>query len=264
MPEAAIAPGADIAAPTDNPPTRIARAQSPVPASQAEERPVWLQGDHETAKAYGDFEVYRDMGKDRSLAHVARRVGKSIPYLTRLSGRYEWVARCRAFDQENTRREDEGRREAQRAAASVLADERKRRERELLDRQLDTASALLTIARRKLRPPRHLVDAAKTGDPADVAALEDWTPSAEDMRVATTGMDKSIHHSRLALGLPTQISQQDIVLKEQVTESTEISDTVVRLLEEFVCDDCKALILPHLARLRERIAGVRSQLPAGG
>lgn len=52
----------------------------------------------ESAKAFAAFEVYRDMGLDRSLRRVAEGLARNVKTLARLSKRNEWVKRVAAFD----------------------------------------------------------------------------------------------------------------------------------------------------------------------
>lgn len=59
---------------------------------------AWERQDSETSPAWGAFLLYRDMGGNRSLEKVARKVGKSRPLMERWSRRYDWVERARAFD----------------------------------------------------------------------------------------------------------------------------------------------------------------------
>jgi hypothetical protein len=58
----------------------------------------WERQQGETAKAYEAFVIYRDMGLERSLAKVGRRLGISTKYIERLSKRWRWRERTRAFD----------------------------------------------------------------------------------------------------------------------------------------------------------------------
>lgn len=215
----------------------------------------WEQQPGETLGNYIDFTAYRDMGRTRSLRDLAPLVDKSVPYLGRVSKQRNWVARARAFDDEQVRLGEERTREEERAARADLAAKAQTRRNEAIERQYDTATALLTIARRLMTPPKELRDQVKaTGD---ASLLDAWVPNADNMRAATAAMDKAIHHQRLAMGLPTDVTRQDVVLRQQVIEAADVQDTVIRLIEEFVCDDCKAVLLPHLRRVRERVAALQ-------
>ena len=63
--------------------------------------------DSDTDKSYAAFRRYLEMGPDRSLERVVSAVGKKSGYsrvVARWSSRHNWVARARAYDDdENTR-----------------------------------------------------------------------------------------------------------------------------------------------------------------
>lgn len=63
----------------------------------------------ESAKAFQAFAIYRDLGPDRSLERTAQALSKSSRVLAEWSGKYDWTARARAFD------------EASAAKASIIA-----------------------------------------------------------------------------------------------------------------------------------------------
>ena len=58
----------------------------------------WLRLKNETPKAYQAFELYRNMGLARSIQKVGEELGKNPKALARLSSKYGWVERARAFD----------------------------------------------------------------------------------------------------------------------------------------------------------------------
>lgn len=58
----------------------------------------WERLTNETAAAFSGFVQYRDMGPERSLAKVARLMGKLKPNLERWSAKHEWVKRTQAWD----------------------------------------------------------------------------------------------------------------------------------------------------------------------
>jgi hypothetical protein len=64
---------------------------------QLEDRP-WDRLPGEGTRAHAAFAAYRDLGADRSLAKVARTLGKSTGLLERWSRVHHWVSRCRDFD----------------------------------------------------------------------------------------------------------------------------------------------------------------------
>lgn len=52
----------------------------------------------ESSKAFEAFTVYRDLGAGRSTDLVSQRLRKSIALIQRWSREYDWVQRCRAYD----------------------------------------------------------------------------------------------------------------------------------------------------------------------
>lgn len=63
----------------------------------------WERLSGESAPAFAAFVRYRDLGPERSLAKVARELGKSTTLVERWSARDHWVARVEAWDVEQDR-----------------------------------------------------------------------------------------------------------------------------------------------------------------
>ena len=62
---------------------------------------LWEQQENETATAFAAFVLYRDLGLGiRSTGKVAQELGKSTALIHRWSSRWNWVNRCRVYDQE--------------------------------------------------------------------------------------------------------------------------------------------------------------------
>ena len=59
---------------------------------------IWERQNSDTDRAYEAFEVYRDLGQQRSLAKVAQKSGKHITLIERWSSRDSWAVRVVAFD----------------------------------------------------------------------------------------------------------------------------------------------------------------------
>jgi hypothetical protein len=57
----------------------------------------------ESKKAFEAFQMYRDMGADRSIRKVAKELGKSQQLLSRWSAQYDWVDRANKYDAEMDR-----------------------------------------------------------------------------------------------------------------------------------------------------------------
>jgi len=58
----------------------------------------WERQPGDTHKSFAAFTIYCQMGSDRSLAKVSRRLGKSTPLMERWSKRDNWVIRAGAWD----------------------------------------------------------------------------------------------------------------------------------------------------------------------
>ena len=95
-------------------------------------RPIWMQLEKETDRAYWDFEFYRDMGPGRSLRKAGKRLAKNPKSLAKLSKKYHWRERVRAFDAYV----------AQRKAEAVVSDAV-----EMHRRHVETALLIENIAR---------------------------------------------------------------------------------------------------------------------
>ena len=68
--------------------------------------PIWTKHPHESSKAFSSFEAYRDMA-DRSIQKVGEKLAKNPKSLAKLSKKYEWPARTRAFDEYISQRKSE-------------------------------------------------------------------------------------------------------------------------------------------------------------
>lgn len=66
----------------------------------SEEEHPWVQrkDDGETARAYAAFRAYMNLGPKRTLAKAAEVEGKKPSQFEEWSVRYQWVARCAAYD----------------------------------------------------------------------------------------------------------------------------------------------------------------------
>lgn len=146
------------------------------------EREPWARQPGETPRAYSAFCIYRDLGlKERSLRETTRRYYEdksrtSMARIGRWSSKYNWVERCRAYDEFL----DERRR--QKALDAIL---------EMADRQAREGTALQTLGARILS--------------SLLAKGENITGNVLDVvRALRTGAEIE----RLARGMPTQIIEE--------------------------------------------------------
>jgi len=72
----------------------------------------WQRQKGESSKAFNAFCEYRDMGKKRTIAKVAEKLGKSVKNYEHMSRRNHWVVRARAYDNHTQRAHVEERVEA--------------------------------------------------------------------------------------------------------------------------------------------------------
>jgi len=125
----------------------------------------WNMRPSETARAFQAFEVYRDMGLDRSLERVAsgdNPVTSGLPVLRNWSAANDWVARVRAFDE---------------AAAAKAADRALEDAATVRARQAQHAKAIQLRAMQKIA-------AMDPGDMSMSEATRAWQVGAEAERKA--------------------------------------------------------------------------------
>ena len=206
---------------------------------------VWDQQPTESSPAYAAFSHFRDQGTGRTVSATARAVGKSRQLMERWCTAWRWDERARAWDSEQSRNR---RRAAAKAQEDILANHRR------------AAAALVRQSVIRLRDTPYL---DKAGQPLVHPATGEivYRPAdPSELNAATNALDKGIKHQRLALGLPTDVTRQDIMLQKQVEEAADIQGTILRLIEEFTCDECKARLMPQILALRERLANMRESV----
>ncbi|QBI56809.1 hypothetical protein [Streptomonospora litoralis] len=86
---------------------------------------VWERQPQETPKRFGQFAIYRDLGRTRSIRETAERTDNSADYLRRVAAQFRWTERAEAFDRHRDRLHQamwlEERRKAAEADAKVLS-----------------------------------------------------------------------------------------------------------------------------------------------
>lgn len=147
----------------------------------------WNMRPGETAKAYQAFEVYRDMGPDRSLERVGRALAKTRQSLDGWSTRFDWQARVRAFDE---------------AAAAKAADRALEDAAAVRARQAAHAKAIQLRAMQKI--------AAVGPDEMSVAeATRAWQVGAEAERKALGIPDRLEHSGPDGGPIPVEVDTAD-------------------------------------------------------
>nr|WSZ96857.1 hypothetical protein OH820_15360 [Streptomyces sp. NBC_00857] len=103
----------------------------------------WERQSGESPQAFEAFAAYRDLGVTRSVAKVARELGKSTTLLFRWSKQYAWVMRATAYDRDQDR---------------VFLAEQQQARRDIARRHAKLAQAFLgkAVARLQALDPREL------------------------------------------------------------------------------------------------------------
>lgn len=146
---------------------------------------VWDRQDLESAVAYQAFCAYRDLGTGRSIDAVVQKLDKSRTLIGRWSGDWNWVERCRAYD-DYTERQARAEKEKRHRADLVKFGEQQRKEAR---RVRATALKLLTKLEERIDK---IVDAndIRVGD---MAGLMRSTVSALEQAAEAEAASLGIH-----------------------------------------------------------------------
>ncbi|MCL6611189.1 MAG: hypothetical protein K6T66_06590 [Peptococcaceae bacterium] len=152
---------------------------------------VWERQPGESSKAYAAFCVYRDLGPERSLEKALQNLSKKRAkwQLWQWSSKYNWVARCQAYDD--------------------YIERRKREEKE---------RAILEMAERHAR-------LAVAFQQKVVERLRELNPAELEPRDLSKWLDIAVKVERLARGEPTEIGKQEVTLPAIVEVVTDEKDT---------------------------------------
>jgi hypothetical protein len=171
-----------------------------VKKSEDARRESWERQENESAKAYAAFAAYRDMGVNRSLAKIARRLGKSKALMDRWSAVYHWVARVDAWEAEKDRAAREE------LTKGVTA---------MRKRHVDIAEAMLTKA---------------------VKSLRRLPPGAMTMRDIATAVEVAAKLERLSRGETTEKTEGKTALSAEVSvrqlDLSHLTDEELERLDE--------------------------------
>lgn len=200
----------------------------------------WEKQPQESRQAYEAFTVYRAQGKgERSIMKTAKEMAKGRQQLGRWSSRWSWVARCQAWDAYCLDAADE----AARKAVADEAMEIRREQNVVLRQQLQAGRALMRECLRAIQTEKGKKD-----------------PDARNLALAGQALDRAIAAQRLATGMPTELTRQDVNLRKTVEEAMETQKALTQIVEEILCDECRARIGHELGRLRIRQRTIRDQL----
>src|SRR5262245_11066367 len=108
---------------------------------------LFEQQSRESSKAFAAFNLYLNLGPQRSLAAVAQKLAKSGQLLKRWSTKFEWPSRVQAYDAHLAIVE----REAAEALARANAAEREKRKQQVLDEEWELHSEAIRAGREALK-----------------------------------------------------------------------------------------------------------------
>ena len=188
----------------------------------------WERQPYETNDAYAAFLLFRDMGPfGRSIRAVARQIGRTPTVPRRWHQQYLWEERAGAWDDDQRRQLDERNKDMQdRAVKNHFAISQK-----LINQVLNV---LNNQAGQKI-------------------------PDARILQQAAIALNQGIRHNRLALGLPTDITQNDQYLKGLLEEAMATQEQLRLILEEHLCDDCRQKIGGELRKIAEKQRAIRQR-----
>jgi hypothetical protein len=109
----------------------------------------------ESEEAHAAFLAYRDMGSIRSLGRVGQELGKSCTILGRWSAKFDWVARCRAWDNHLQAERDK--------VAAAEARKWERRRQEELEANWQLTQAIRAKAEKMIAWPIQRQETSKDG-----------------------------------------------------------------------------------------------------
>lgn len=203
----------------------------------------WDRLARESPESWEGFCIYRGLPPhDRHLIRVAEALGKHRNSVERLARTYAWVARAAAWDAYLERAQDAAAAERLAAEALRVRDEQARAIRQ----GLEAARALKTQALRAI---------AREAKKPDIPG-----PDARALDLASKALERANHMERLAVGLPTDVTQQALAQKKLIDETLAVTNRVKEIIQEHLCDDCRALVGAELRRLSRRARSVAEQL----
>lgn len=189
---------------------------SQTPPQRAAEPKPYDQRTDESAKAYAAFRTYCEMGSDRAMRAVAKKLSKSLTIIGRWGSHHEWAERTRAWDGDQLIRQ----RLAEDDAVKSEAEKWAKRRIEIVERDYELGQLLQKKAKQIL---------ARKGIRATIAQAS---------RASVDGSKLQ----RLAAGLHTE--RQEITgadggpIEEKVTiEETMSDERAIELMRQVVAED---------------------------
>ncbi|HEY8601694.1 MAG TPA: hypothetical protein VIL85_24925 [Thermomicrobiales bacterium] len=194
----------------------------------------------ETEQAFEGFSYFRDLGLGRTVAAVGRKLGKSGNLVDRWCQAHRWRDRAAAYDAAQIR-----------ARETATAERR----RVLIERHLQGATDLFDLAMRGMHPAPLLDRDGRAV--SDEQGRPIYRPlSLRELAGAATALDKAIQQQRLAAGLPSDVRQHDVAMRQTFEEMNTMMEEVLAIIEEFVCDDCRDKIADRMDEIGQQRARI--------
>lgn len=214
------------------------RAMMPIAGAE------WERIPGESDASWEGFVLYKAIDpRERTLVAVAQQQGKHINTVGKLARKYHWAVRVRAWDRHVAMNADAAEQEALVAEA-----------REIRKKQLNVVKQQLTAAQAGKAQALRIIANIQS------APKEEAHKYARELDFAMRALDKAVALERLAVGLPTDVTQQTISLKQQLDTTLALVERVKRIIEEHLCDDCRSRVADELGRISAQERAVRARL----
>lgn len=187
-----------------------------VPAVPEPERLPWERRKGESAAAFHNFAVYRDLGPHRSLTKAAAANGKSVETLKDQSAKYSWVERAEAYDDDVDRR---------------LREERETERIRLERTHFGAGAAILGVALRRING----APAAVAADGTPIEPVERLDPNSLDAGDVARLMETGVRVQRISSGLPTDLIKGATAIS--ATDAVRMASDLIEIAARYVPDD---------------------------
>lgn len=174
----------------------------------------------ESAPAYAARLAYLEMGGERSVAKVARKLSKSKTLINRWSGRYEWVDHARRYDEAWAAVAMMAQHEAERKEAEKWA----ARRQEQREREWDASQALLKKAQEMMKFPLATVEQKQ----ADGKIINIIKPAGWSFATAAKVYESAAKLARLAAEMETERTAHNVTVEQLATMSLEELEELAR------------------------------------
>jgi hypothetical protein len=204
----------------------------------------WERMPGESDPSWEGFTLYKAMDpRERSMAAVARQMGKHENTILNQSKRYFWPMRAKAWDRYVAQNADAA------AQEELVQQARAIREQQIavVKRQLDSAKALEALILRGMAIQNKKKDAQ-------------GGPDARILDYLARALERVTAQKRLATGLPTDVTQQSISLKRQVDDTLRLVDEMRKIIDEELCPECIERVANRLERVLAQQRAVRARL----